>query len=351
MWRDLFSLSRREQSAFLVVFIGVLLLVGLLLIRSAHKEVMLDPELYAWIESVELKHIEQVNEKQYECFNFDPNTVKVKEMERLGFSKTAIINIIKYREAGGHIKTTQKFGEIYGVDSVLFNRLKSNVVIEDRVADYRRINKALEKEGSFLIDLNNVDSTTLVSWNVDVQIIKDILQKQNDFYFKNRVNKSYLLNVYTVWQESIDTLLIKRNPKGVNQKKYQIEINSADTAMLALLRGVGPAFSKRIVSYRNRIGGFYQIQQLQEVKGISPVVIEDNLNVLFVDTTLIVPLNLSKASLRQMKEHPYLNFYMAKAIYESRKKGELHSIQQFFSVEAFANIDEELFKRYFIVSN
>src|SRR5437660_80245 len=35
-----------------------------------------------------------------------------------------------------------------------------------------------------------------------------------------------------------------------------IELNTADSAKLTELKGIGPSFARRIVNYRNRLGGF-----------------------------------------------------------------------------------------------
>ena len=351
MWRDFFSLARREQLSFLCMFIALSALIVFLFLKPGYNEPEPDPALQVWIEGVGFASMEKPKEKLYDHFTFDPNTVKVKDMERLGLSKSIIINLLKYREAGGYMKSVSKFGEIYGVDSVLFNRLKPFVAIGNRVDEPHNLNRGSQTGRSFFVDLNNMDSTRLVSRGIRADIVQDILQKQKEFYFKDRVSNRDLSGDYSTWLKLCDTLLIRKNTERASKKSYQIELNSADTAVLALLYGIGPVLSRRIVSYRKRIGGFYLVRQLQEVSGVSPLVIEDNKNRLCIDTALIVPLNIARANLRQMKEHPYLNFYMAKAIYESRKRGELHSIKQFFSESAFANVDKTLLGKYFIISN
>ena len=350
MWRDLLTLSRREQSAFLLVFIILLVLIAFLFFKGKSKAAVLDDEWLEWVDSVEVVAYKKPAKKPVESFVFDPNTVRIKDMERLGFSKSLIINLLKYREAGGYINNREKFKGIYGVDSALYRRIASSIVIGTRSNEPRQYSKPSYAKRPYLVDLNRVDSSTLVSWKVSDVIIRDILQTQQNYYFSQRVDKVVLFNAYEVWQKHRDTLLLKKPAKSITTANYEIEINSADTAMLVLLKGIGPVLSKRIVAYRKRIGGFYTIEQLKEVRGVSPVVIADNKDVLSIDASLVVPFDLTKASLRKMKQHPYLDFYMAKAIYECRKRGELKTIQQFFDEEAFVDIDKELFKKYFVVS-
>ena len=352
MWRDFFTLSKREQLAFMVMFIGLLLLISFYFVDFKTDDVEIDLELQAWIDTVESVVEESPKAMTYELFPFDPNTVKVKDMERLGLSRSTIINLIKYREAGGQIRSVRKFGEIYGIDSMLLCRLKPYFVIKENQSNGQYNNRVSYTKKPFLVDLNKIDSSTLTKWGVDDIIVTDILGKQQNYYFNDRIKKDLLLSKDgDSLQKTLGSLLIKKNLWNVSKDVFQIELNSADTAMLVLLNGIGPVLSKRILAYRKSIGGFYNVNQLQEVYGVSPLVIKDNKDVLKIDSTLIQPLNLAKASLRRMKEHPYLDFYMAKLIYESRKRGELHSIRQFFSEDAFVNIDEALFERYFVVSN
>jgi len=350
MWRDFFTLSRREQFAFLILFAVLVVLVLLFYLWPNHRAQEINPELQAWIDQIEGAE-EEVGEKRFELFRFDPNKVKVKDLERLGFSQLAIINLLKYREAGGRIRHVRQLAGIYGVDSVCYKRVKAYVVIEqNKLRGTHRKPKPFKKQ--YRVNLNVVDSVTLSRWGVSALVIQDILEKQRQYYYKDRIAKTQLLTLdIAAWQKVSQALLVRKNLNAENKDAYRLELNSADTAMLVLLKGIGPVLSKRIVAYRKRIGGFYHVNQLGEVYGISPVVLADNKEVMWVDPDLMTPLNIAKASLRKMKQHPYLDFYMAKEIYESRKRGELRSITQFFSSESFTGIDEAVFIKYFIVSD
>ncbi|MEY3398949.1 MAG: hypothetical protein RL220_1543 [Bacteroidota bacterium] len=69
--------------------------------------------------------------------------------------------------------------------------------------------------------------------------------------------------------------LEKRDYTGIPNEVKQsesliIDINTADTAELKLLPGIGSYFARKIVEYRNRLGGFYDLEQIREVKGLKP---------------------------------------------------------------------------------
>ena len=126
-----------------------------------------------------------------------------------------------------------------------------------------------------------------------------------------------------------------------------IEINSSDTLQLMKIPGVGASFAKRITSYRNLLGGYYRLEQLQEVYGMYEELYEKIIPYLHVDTGKITTIQANTAALDKLKSHPYINFYQAKAIIEMRKKkGKLTNIQEFGLLEEFTPEDLERIKHY-----
>lgn len=136
----------------------------------------------------------------------------------------------------------------------------------------------------------------------------------------------------------------------LDKSEYIVELNSADTAILALLPGIGRAFSNRIVKFRESIGGYYAKEQLLEVFGVDTILLAKISPHLSIDTLLLKPLNINELSIARMKNHPYLTFYQAKDIYECRKKeGRFNNIDQVFEFVSFQNCNKELIRRYFCV--
>jgi len=142
----------------------------------------------------------------------------------------------------------------------------------------------------------------------------------------------------------------KQNHNPVSEKLIAgtvIEINSSDTLQLMKIPGIGASFAKRITSYRNLLGGYYQVEQLQEVYGMYEELYEKIIPYLHVDTDKVTPIQANTASLEKLKSHPYINFYQAKAIVEMRKKkGKLDNIQEFSLLEEFTPEDLERIKHY-----
>jgi len=126
-----------------------------------------------------------------------------------------------------------------------------------------------------------------------------------------------------------------------------VEINASDTAQLMKIPGIGASFAKKIAGYKNSLGGYYRVEQLQEVYGMYEELYEKIIPYLRADTGKIIPIQVNTASLDKLKSHPYINFYQAKAIVEMRKKkGKLANIQELYLLEEFKPEDLERLKHY-----
>ncbi len=93
-----------------------------------------------------------------------------------------------------------------------------------------------------------------------------------------------------------------------------IQINSADSADLLPLPGIGPVFAGRIIKYRNMLGGFVNTDQLREVYGLSGEAFVQILPHIHIDTSEVRKLHVNKASFRDLLKHPYLEYEDVKAL-------------------------------------
>lgn len=98
-----------------------------------------------------------------------------------------------------------------------------------------------------------------------------------------------------------------------------VELNSADTTRLKMLRGIGSGYAKMIVAYREKLGGFYEVPQLLEVYKFPDETYQKIKHQLSVDTTLIRKIKINQATVKQLKSHPYISYYQALSIVENRE--------------------------------
>ena len=122
-----------------------------------------------------------------------------------------------------------------------------------------------------------------------------------------------------------------------------VDLNTADSVTLLTLYGIGPSFAKRIVKYRNLLGGFYTKAQLLEVYGFD----QDRLDKIDANCEVssggIKKINVNTVKTEELKKHPYFDYYTAKAIVDQRiilKK--YTSLEQ---IKAIPLIHDELFTK------
>lgn len=81
-----------------------------------------------------------------------------------------------------------------------------------------------------------------------------------------------------------------------------IDLNSADTLLLMRVPGIGSSFARRICKYRELLGGYYVVEQLQEVYGMDRERYDQIAPFMRIETP-VKPLVISGDSI---PKHPYL---------------------------------------------
>ena len=203
---------------------------------------------------------------------FDPNTVDSSTLVHLGLKPWQAKNMMKYRAAGGKYRKAEDLKKLYGMTDSMYYAL----------APYIRI--AREEKDSLKVD-----------------------------------------SVYT----HTDSL-----PKWPEKKDTVLNLRTADTTELKMIRGIGSYRAKQIVRYREQLGGFVSVEQLLEVKGMEDLPSDSILQHFVLDSVTVQQMNVNQAGVQRLAQHPYLRFEQAKAVYElRRKKIRLHSIQDLEAIE------------------
>ncbi|MDR1348357.1 MAG: helix-hairpin-helix domain-containing protein [Prevotellaceae bacterium] len=228
---------------------------------------------------------QQKQKKQTETFDFDPNTADENTFVRLGFSQKQAAVIINYRNKGGKFKTADDFKKMYVVDDKNFERLQPYIKIKLQ-ADKSTENK--EKP-----DYSTHNNTTAA--------------------------RTYIF----------------------------VEINSADTAELKKLHGIGSYYAHLIVDYRNKLGGFANINQLKEIRRMDDERIQMFANQVKIDTLLINKFNINTLTVKELSQHPYINSYTAHGIAQYRDfAGKIENLQQLVKEKILTTEQAEKLKYY-----
>jgi competence protein ComEA len=210
-------------------------------------------------------------------------------------------------------------------------------------------------------DPNTATEEELISVGIEEKIARRVLayrKKGGRFHKKEEILKIYGFDpaIYTklapyilINEPSLPAFNGYPHHKEAAAGNYKIEINTSDTADFEALKGIGPVLATRIVKYRNRLGGFYSIDQIQEVYGISDSLFQAVKEALTVDTMQVNRICINEASEAQLSRHPYIGTYMAKAIITYRKtKGSISSIEELVSNRIIARENAGKIKAYLL---
>ena len=343
-----YSSSERKGSIALIILL-FLVLSGywVIDILKASSEVQYDnlSEKINSLTSAANTQNKEVKEVQY--FKFNPNEIDEESWALLGFSEKQVQSIIKYREKGGYFYKKEDLKRLYVVDDSLYVLLEPYIVLEgkSKPKSYYSADKCYfvkltedtipvydgfsELEKVVCNKKNGVYSYYIGGFS-SVESAKEVQLKAVPLGFNTTevkllscdfgfvINKSKTGNKYKKEQFN------KGNPTSLKSElnNFKVKINSADTTDFKSLKGIGPYYSGKIVKYRSALGGFTSIDQLKEVYGILPEVIDQNVNRLIVDSMDIVKVNINTCETADLQRHPYISWNIANSIVQIRRSQE-----------------------------
>ncbi|MBQ8152199.1 MAG: helix-hairpin-helix domain-containing protein [Prevotella sp.] len=215
-----------------------------------------------------------------ECFYFDPNTADSTELLRLGLQPWQVRNIYRYRAKGGVYQKKEDFARLYGLT----------------VKDYRRLEPYIRISEDYL------PASTLVG----------------NYGGPSRTSGSSISSRTSGFRR--DSL---HYPVKIREGEHVV-LNSADTAMLRKVPGIGAYYAKEIVRYGRWLGGFVSVDQLDEIDNFP----QGAKKYFVIEHPHPQKLNINKLTLQQLRRHPYINYYQAKAITDYRRlHGDIKSLQ------------------------
>lgn len=116
----------------------------------------------------------------------------------------------------------------------------------------------------------------------------------------------------------------------------RVDLNTADTTALMRVPGIGAVRARRIVAYRQSLGGYHSIAQVYEACDL-PEGLGDWVHIGAPQT---VKLNVNTMSINELSAHPYLSYHQARAIVELRRReGDIRSLRQLLFLDEFAEAD------------
>ena len=276
---EYFLFTRKERIAILslIVLIAGAFFVPMILPATAYKKSVSEEEFEQERRQLDevMKKNSNVNEKnensiqnsssfptnKNQLFSFDPNTIDGSDWKKLGLPERTILTIQRYLSKGGRFREPSDIQKIYGISPAMVTKLLPYVHIE-----------SIKKPENF-------------------QVSKSSYSNSSD----------------------------RSNLKG-DYRNSPIDINAADTTMLISLPGIGSKLAQRIINFREKLGGFYSVNQVAETFGLSDSVFQKNKERFICEIQMIRKVNINTATVEELKLHPYIKWNLANAIVAYRKQ-------------------------------
>ena len=212
---------------------------------------------------------------------------------------------------------------------------------------------------SFDFDPNLVSAKELVDLGFKQSVaerIEKYREKGGRFYQSQDLLKIYGINKTRVEELLTHIKIEPQNKKVLKQpfikKTFEsnrskevvfLDLNLANADSLIKIRGIGEVLSERIIKYRDALGGFASADQLKEVYGLKPEVIEKVLERYYVESPQLSRLNLNEDSLKVLAQHPYISYSLAKVIVAYKEQhGDYKNIEELREIKL---MNDSLFRK------
>lgn len=126
------------------------------------------------------------------------------------------------------------------------------------------------------------------------------------------------------------------------RKPIYIDINQSTEAQWQQLKGIGPYYAKRICSFREKLGGFYQIDQVGETYRLPDSTFQ-KIKPYLTGSPIFRKITINSASYEVLKAHPYISWKQAKTIVNYRKHhGEYRQLED---LKKLKSLPDSLFNK------
>ena len=197
---------------------------------------------------------------------FDPNKINKEDWLKFGLNTKVAERIERYKSKGGKFRKKEDLLRVYDFPQDLYEALEPYIQIE---------------------------------------------AKQFASQYKKNYEKRYSSKTYTP-----DTA--KKWVKKEKKELSKLNLNAADTAQLKRLRGIGEKRALNIIKYREKLGGFAQIKQIEEVWGLDSISIGSIIKFTYIEANSWQMIAINTASPDELKKHPYINPKLANILVNYR---------------------------------
>jgi competence protein ComEA len=298
--KDLLSLHAGERRGSVLLMLIMVLLMGWVVFEQWVRQpaeadlAAIEREMEAWLAEIRAKEVEVA--VQADPFPFDPNILEREGWLALGLSERQVDGLERYTAKGGRFRVKSDLARMYTISPEAYQRLEPFIQLPDSLP--RRERQAPQREQK-------------KEWPERGAVIAGTS------------------NTYP-----------ERTPRIA-----KVEVNTADSADLVALPGIGPAFARGILKYRESLGGYHGMHQLAEVYVLKdkPDALERMEQLLDVDPSMVRRIPINTCTVEELAAHPYIRWQLAKPLFAYRQQhGPFATVED---IRGCHLIDEEVFRK------
>lgn len=342
--KNYFQYSKRERNG---MFILALLCVAVLLLPRIYRQFKpvqtalnfsdFKREIETFVQTKEeSKEIADIEPK---LFYFNPNLSTQTELQQLGLSPKVSKTLLNFRTKGGRFFRKEDLKKIYGITAEEYKRLEPYIKLETeenpkkKQIEQKEENTIIPPLELFEFDPNVASKDTLQKLGFSERAANNLIKfraKGGTIRQKEDIAKIYGVDEF-LYEQLLPYIILKKKtsiatetskldkPKERTQENVVLDINAASIDDWQKLRGIGPFYARKIINFRNKLGGFYAIHQVADTYNLPDSVFQQIQSKLVLDQPP-QQMKLNTVTVEALAKHPYINYQQAKVIINYRQQ-------------------------------
>ena len=278
---------------------------------------------------------------------FDPNTDEYEQLRASGVPSNIAAGIVRWRSYGKVYRIKEDLTRVSGMTDSIYALLKPYISIADSLAPRPRmeptenvptreragVREAQSIQENFTPQKFHIDTASaayLTRWGFtpkQADVVIRYRDASGGISSAEQLRRCYVVSEqmaeriipYIIFSESDSGAVERKEEPSAPAEKSLVDINTADSAMLVTVNGIGAKSASEIIKYRKLLGGYHSVEQLKELKCITESNFEKILQQICCDSFVISKIDINFAGPKELECHPYVSAQALRRIIKQRQ--------------------------------